>query len=306
MVGDGDAVGVAAEVSVDLLGASEGRLRVDVPARAEESLAEAHELAGRREFVGQAKLSVPFGFGESSVEFSAIEAGEDGDRKQVSASGRYPSLAVRGEPPAGNDAVQVGMEPEIPGPCVEHSSEADLGAKPARVRGELGERGPGSLEEDLEAQGAVRHDQRPQLTRQCEDHMEVVGRQDALAALFEPSRLLERLTLGTVAVPAGVVRGSFVPAPRAQIEMPTESRRPAGLDGSHRRALSRRQPVHGPVRLPVGSENLCHLVRRASGMRRSTTAVARHRSYPSASPSLVPRRSSGLLVLATCRLLTWA
>lgn len=49
-----------------------------------------------------------------------------------------------------------------------------------------------------------------ELVWEGEDHMEVMGRQQSLGAILEPSCLLEALAFGAVAITAGIVRDADV------------------------------------------------------------------------------------------------
>jgi hypothetical protein len=59
-----------------------------------------------------------------------------------------------------------------------------------------------------------------------------------LAAL-DPLGASQRLTLGTVAISAGAVANALVAALIALLDLPSESRRPTYLDGSHDAPLRR-------------------------------------------------------------------
>ena len=135
VVGDRDAVGVATEVGVHLLGTGKGALGVHAPFLGEELPAQALEALWRG-VVGQLEEPVAVGLGQRRVDLAAKEAAKDLDREQVLVAGSDPALAVGREAPASDDAVQVGVESQITGPGVQDSSEPDLGAEPSRVLGE--------------------------------------------------------------------------------------------------------------------------------------------------------------------------
>jgi hypothetical protein len=71
----------------------------------------------------------------------------------------------------------------------------------------------------------VLQDQRGQMPRKREDHMDVARREKLLATCCEPPFPGSSLTLRAVAVPAGVVGDGAMPAASAFIEMAAECRR---------------------------------------------------------------------------------
>ncbi|XXU22746.1 hypothetical protein WMF47_02180 [Sorangium sp. So ce861] len=100
------------------------------------------------------------------------------------------------------------MEAEIAAPGVQHAGDTDVGAEPLGIPAERDQGLRAALEEQIEDRLLVDERQRAQLGREREDDMEVVRRQDAQLPLGDPPGLAEALALGTVAVAAGVVRGT--------------------------------------------------------------------------------------------------
>jgi hypothetical protein len=132
VVGDGDAVGIAAEISEDVLGAAKGRLGIDDQVLGAELVLE----AAPRQRMGE------FGRGACEVELApticlvqrvekqtAEELAEHLHGYEIVRPCRDPVHAVRGEPAAGDDAVQVRMEQQVLSPGVQDGREADLRAQ---------------------------------------------------------------------------------------------------------------------------------------------------------------------------------
>ena len=133
-VGDGHAVGVAAEVGEDTGGAVEGRLGVDDPVGLAQGLEVALEGGGvgeRGEGAGEAQAALAEVAFELVEEEGAETAREDADGQEEAGPAADPAVACGSEAAAGDDAVQVGMEAEIAAPGVEDGEEADLGTEVA-------------------------------------------------------------------------------------------------------------------------------------------------------------------------------
>ena len=114
-VGNGDAMGVAPEVTEDLRGAAERTFDVDDPAL----LVEARASAGRGPIVGiVVQLAAGAEFGEAGQEFAAEERAEHVDGEEKVRCGRDPVRAVEREAAAGDEAVDVRMKRERARPGV--------------------------------------------------------------------------------------------------------------------------------------------------------------------------------------------
>ncbi len=152
-----------------------------------------------------------------------------------------PGSAVRREPTSGNHAMQVRVEGKILRPGVQDAGESDLGAEMFWISGDLFEGARDSGEEDAVHEPLIAVDEWPQLTRHRKHDMEVGHRQQTLDALGDPFRTLRPLTLGTVAIPAGVVGDLFVSTTAATVDMAAQGRSPATGDATDHLVLGRRQ-----------------------------------------------------------------
>jgi len=111
-VGDGDAVGVAAEVVEHLLWSAEGRLGVDDPvdaARRLQLLGKASGFVEVDEGSAEDQLTGPEGLVESLKEQATEQAGQHANRQEEAGPAGHPTLAIGRQPAAGDDAVQVRM-----------------------------------------------------------------------------------------------------------------------------------------------------------------------------------------------------
>lgn len=119
--------------------------------------------------------------------------------------------------------------------------------------------------------------------RQSEHHVEIAGRQDPLLSRLEPRRLCKALAFGAMPVAAGIVGGHLVSTRRADVEVPTQNRRPAAGDGPDGRALLGRQDVAFAVAVTEGAEDIRHLQARPSLPARGRTRLFAHGALPECS-----------------------
>ena len=113
VVGDGDEVGVAAEVVEDLVGAGEGGLGVDDPLGLAEGLEVAGEGVGvveRGQGVAELEPAGAEGLLEPFEEEAAEQAGEDANGEEETGAAGDPAVTVGSDAAAGDDAVQVRVQ----------------------------------------------------------------------------------------------------------------------------------------------------------------------------------------------------
>src|SRR5450759_1592898 len=273
-VADGHAMGVAAEVAKNLLGTAEGPLGIDDPACLVQALSAATGGAIWHLVVQLALAQKLF---QAGHELATKERTHDMDGKEKVARRRYPLALVARETAAGDDAMDVRVKPQIPGPRMQHGGDAKLCtlSEPLRVGRQGQERVGGSAEQEGEDRGSVVAGEAVQLAGDGEHEVKVVDGQDALEAGLDPAGLVERLTLGAVAISARVVGGRLETAGGAEVEMAAERGRPTRDDGVCNVVLARGQGVDLAIVVEVAAKDIRHLelgtrhlpTRRASGMR---------------------------------------
>ena len=89
--------------------------------------------------------------------------------------------------------------------------------------------------------------------------MEVGHRQELGRARLDPALLRQRLAFWAMAVAAGVVTGDLRPTAITGLQMATEGRRTAVLDGLHHAALWRADPMRTAIGLAVFAEDVREL-----------------------------------------------
>ena len=126
-------------------------------------------------------------------------------------------------------------------PGVEHGGEADAGAEMFWISADDEQRLGRRAEQQIVDHRLVLIGDWGDLGRQCEDHVEVVDRQQIGLAGGEPILRHRALALGAMAVAARVVGDPEVIAILAALDMTAERGRAAGLDGRHHLAAAQAQ-----------------------------------------------------------------
>ena len=139
-IGDGDAVGVAAQIGQHLLGPRKRALGIDDPFGAAQSpeasgegcrFGQRRKRAGEAQFAGLERRKQPFG------EQRAEPAGEHPHRQEEPRPTSDPSCLVRRQAATRHDAVQVRVVLQGLAPRVQHGDRADLGTEVTGVGGDL-------------------------------------------------------------------------------------------------------------------------------------------------------------------------
>src|SRR5271165_3808794 len=132
VIGDGDAVGVSAEITQGMLGTTEGRFAIDHPVMPEQWAEPSGEDLGLSEpfqIAIEAELSFAAGALQRSHELTAKNSAQHLDGKKEASAGSNPVSVVEREPAGRHHTMDMGMmlEPLIPG--VQHAEETDVGAQ---------------------------------------------------------------------------------------------------------------------------------------------------------------------------------
>ena len=141
-------------------------------------------------------------------------------------------------------------------PGVQHQGESSCGAEPARVRGELAERGRRALHQHAVHPARVELRQGVEDVRQREDQVAVRYRQQLGQLGLAPGVAGVVLALWAMPVATGVEQPLFLPAPVAALQLPAQRRRATSDDGSPGTRLRRAQRVIAQI---IRSEAAQHL-----------------------------------------------
>ncbi len=211
------------------------------------------------------------GIGEPGQEEPPEQAGEHPHRQQEARSARHPARVVMRYPAGWDDDVEMRMMGHRRAPGVEHGGEADAGAEMLWISADREQRLGRGAEQQVVDHRLVLIGDRGDLGRQCEDHVEVVDRQQVGLARGEPILRRRTLALGTMPVAARVVGDPAVAAILTALDMTAEGSRAAALDGRHHLELAEaHMPGIGPA--PGGAmvmEDVGNLQPRAAHRRRA-------------------------------------
>ena len=133
-VGDADPVGISAEVVENLLWATEGSFAVNDPIDAVElvfQLPEARWVSEVGSVCAQLKLILVVSEPKGIEKLAAKKPRHGLDGKQKARVCGVPQLLRVVEPAPGDDAMQVWMGQELPGPGVQYGGEGKLSFEPA-------------------------------------------------------------------------------------------------------------------------------------------------------------------------------
>ena len=185
MVGDGHAVSVAAEITENVLGATEGRFAVDHPVVTEEGAEESSESLRFRqklEIPVEAELAVVEGPFESGDKLAAENTTQHLSGEEEAIAGVDPALVIGGEAAGRDHAMDMGMMLQFLIPTMEHAEEADFSAEMAGIARHFEQRFSTGLEQQTVDHLLVLQSQRGEPPRKGEDHMDVGSRQKFAAA----------------------------------------------------------------------------------------------------------------------------
>src|SRR6266849_692693 len=119
--------------------------------------------------------------------------------------------------------MDMGMEPELLIPSMQHGEEADFRAEVFRIASDFEKCFRTGAEQQIVDDFLVLQNQRRELRRKCEDHMDVARREKFSLTCCDPAFPSRGLTLRAVSIAAAVVGdGGTVPAAGAFIEMAAE------------------------------------------------------------------------------------
>jgi len=268
VVGNGDAVDVAAEIAQQDLGFGEGALGVDDPRVLVEGLAQCRpavrilQLRLAREVERPCDLQRLQGFNE----FLPEHRRQGFDRKQEVFRRADEPAAVVGQHAAGDDAVDMRMVVERLAPGVEYHDDPQAPA-PAVLRKGLQGLG-GNAEQEVVDQQAVVAGQRQQGFGKRKDDVEVLDGQQVAGACFDPGAALAGAAFRAVTVAAGVVANFLIAALVALIDVPTQFLGPAIGQRGQGRALLAGQGVLGTIGRTVVPEQVADFKRGVGRVRR--------------------------------------
>ena len=193
MIGDGDLVGVSAQIFDHLLWPAEGPFGINHPWRFEQRIIERAILLG--ELPSQ-------GGHEPGAEHRT--EGFDGEEK-FSIAARLLPVSGLGQPACRHDAVQVRMQGEVLSPGVEDGNHAGVSAEMLLIVGERFHDIPNRVEEQTVEPGRFKQRQTVERLGQGEDHMKIRCRKQLRFSGEDPPLALYLLAFRAMSVAARVI-----------------------------------------------------------------------------------------------------
>ena len=139
--------------------------------------------------------------------------------------------------------MHVRVKQQVLPPGVQNAEEADGGSQVFGISRDLQQGVGAGLEQQTVDLLLVLQGERVQLMRQREDDVEVAHRQHFGLSLGDPAVAGRGLTLGTVAIAAGVIGDGLMPALGALVAMAAQSGGAATLDGAQHFDMRPVQPA---------------------------------------------------------------
>src|SRR5579863_3268023 len=170
----------------------------------------------------ESQLTVAEGVLESGNKLAAKDATEHLDGKKEGVASFNPVRVLGGESAGGNHAMDMRVKLEFLIPGVQHAEEADLGAEVFGIACDFQKRLRTGAKQQIVDDLPVLQSQWRQLTRQCEDHVDVARREKFPATRCKPAVASACLALRAVPVAARVVGDGAMSAAGAFIEMAAE------------------------------------------------------------------------------------
>ena len=162
---------------------------------------------------------------------------EHTNREEEARTAGYPAAAVGSDAASGHDAMQVGMMKQVLSPGMKHSEESDLRPQMLGVRGDGLEGFGGRSKENVIDHRLVLIGDGGIFSGHGEDDVEILGGKELSLPFFEPLFSGQRLALGTVAISARVVGGTFMAAGVTSLQMAAEGGGAAELNSIHDASL---------------------------------------------------------------------
>ena len=170
-------------------------------------------------------------------------------------------MAIGRHAAAGHDTVQVRVMRKCLTPGMQHRNEADVSAKVLGIGGDGAQGLRVGAERDVVDDGLVLIGDGSDLLRHGEDDVEIFDGQQLSLPILQPLRTHERLAFRAMPVAATVESDALMTAGIALLDVATQRRCAAALDGGHDTALptAERVSVIVTIRMPDLAEDVRHL-----------------------------------------------
>ena len=266
-VGNGDTMGIGAQIAQHMFRPAERPLGVDDPVVAKQDpkpSCEGARFRKRYEMSVELECTGMKGGLEAGDKLAAEDTAEYFDGKEEGSVRGDPAGVIRSEAAGGQHAVDMGMMLQSLIPGMEHAEETDLRAEVTRIAGDLQQGGSTGAKQQVIDQPFILQCERSQFPWQGEDGVHVAGGQQLTLPRLEPAQAGVALTLGAVPVSARVVRDGSMSAVRALIAMSTQRGGAAACDGQQQLFVLSVDPLTTALNegLSCATNDIGHLQRR--------------------------------------------
>jgi len=192
MVGDGHAMGVAAEILQHILGATEGTSQVDHPVLSKQWPEPSSEDLGFGEELqvfGEAELPILEGLPEGRDELATKNLTQYRFGQEVVVRRADPAGVIERETSGGHHAMDMGMKPELLVPGVQHTEETNLCTEVSGIASDFEKSFRAGTKQEIVDHLFVLQHHWGQVAGECEDHVQVArGEQFSSRAAIHRSR----------------------------------------------------------------------------------------------------------------------
>src|SRR6266478_5125536 len=199
MVGDGHAMGVAAEILQHILGATEGTSQVDDPVLSKQWPEPSSEDLGFGEVLqvfGEAELPILEGLPEGRDELATKNLTQYRFGQEVVVRRADPAGVIERETSGGHHAMDMGMKPELLVPGVQHTEETNLCTEVSGIASDFEKSFRAGTKQEIVDHLFVLQHHWGQVAGECEDHVQVARGEQFSFTCGNPPFASSDLTLG--------------------------------------------------------------------------------------------------------------
>jgi hypothetical protein len=235
MIGDGHTMGVATQILQYIFGATEGTFQVDDlvlskqwPPPSSEDLGFGEELP----LFGEAELTILEGLPEPCDELATEDLTQYRIGQEVVVRRADPAGVIERETSGGHHTMDMWMKPDLLIPGVQHTEETSLCTEVSGIASNFEKSfGVGTKQEIVNHLFVLQHHW-SQVAGECEDHVQVAGREKFTTTGGNPPFARSGLKLWVMAIATAVIRDrGTMRAASALIEMSAERSRTTLCDG---------------------------------------------------------------------------
>jgi len=257
MVGDGHAMGVAAEILQHIFGATKGTFQVHHPVLSKQWPEPSREdlgFAKQLQLFGETQLTILEGLPEACDELATEDLTQYRFGQEVVVRRVHPAGVIERETSGGHHTMDMGMKPDLLIPGVQHAEETNLCTEVSGIASDFEKSFRAGTKQEIVDHLFVLQHHWGQMAGECEDHVQVARGEQFSSTCSNPPFASSGLTLWTMAITTAVIRDrSTMCAAGALIEMPAERSRTTPRNGQQHFDMPPTDPL--AVSLDEGSSS---------------------------------------------------